>query len=274
MKILIIEDETRAAKRLEQLVRRVLDAKGMVHHFYETLDSVSSSVEFLATKPHLDLVFMDIHLADGLSFEILEHVPILAPVIFTTAFDEYAIKAFQVHSIDYLLKPIDEQHLEKAVEKLFSLKTYFSNDRGNSTESALEQGARHFSTEKIAAIFDQLQQQQNRFKSRFLVQNGNSMISIETADIAYFSSEYKVSWLVCNDGKKYSLDYTLEQIQALLNPQYFFRLNRQYIAHIQAVKRFSASFNGKLSVTLQPSAPEEVIVGREKAASFKEWLDS
>lgn len=125
MKILIVEDESRAAKRLEQQIRRLLEEFSVTPFFYETLDSVSTSIAFFETSPHIDLVFLDIHLADGTSFEILEKIRLEVPVIFTTAFDEYAIKSFKVHSIDYLLKPIDEKHLEAALRKYFTLTSVF-----------------------------------------------------------------------------------------------------------------------------------------------------
>lgn len=272
MNILIIEDESRAAKRLEHQIRRVLQEFSVTPFFYEPLDSVSSSITFFETTPNVDLIFLDIHLADGISFEILEKVHVEVPVIFTTAFDEYAIKSFKVHSIDYLLKPIDEKHLETAIRKFFSLTSVFGSR--SSEELYLPTKIENGMAERLSDLLTTLSTSGNiGYKSRFLVQTAQGMMSIPTIDIAYFYSEHKVSWLFSVEGKKYAVDYTLEQLQTFLEPRDFFRVNRQCIVHIQSVKRINTGFNGKLIVTLLPSTSEEIIVGREKASSFKEWLD-
>lgn len=267
MKILIVEDESRAARRLEQLARQALEKASVVAEFYEPLDSITTAIPFLQSAPELDLVFLDIQLADGLSFEIFDSVHLPVPVIFTTAFDEYAIRAFQLHSIDYLLKPIDEAQLERALDKFFALKTVFG---GAEKEFSISQG---LETDKLSALLQTLSSTHQTYKSRFLVPTAQGFASVPTEDIAYFFSEHKVSWLMSTDGKKYALDFTMEQLVSMLNPRDFFRVNRQCITSFQAIQHIMSSFHGKLKLTLLPPAQEEVIIGREKAPMFKEWLD-
>ncbi len=262
MKILIIEDEICAVRRMEQMINSALKKRNIVPIYYESLDSVNTAIPFLKSLPDIDLLFLDIQLADGLSFEIFNEVTISTPVIFTTAFDEYAIRAFQLHSIDYLLKPIDEALLERALEKYFRMKNVF----GEQQESPAP-------NHHISVLLETIAKTHKTYKSRFLVQSAQSMMSIPTSTVAYFFSEHKIVWLVTIDGKKYSVDYTLEQLQTLLSPDEFFRLNRQYIAHQQAIVRFSADIYGKLKVQIHPQPQEDVIVGREKAGALKDWLD-
>lgn len=267
MNILIVEDEVRAARRLELLATDALAKSGTAVTFYEYVDSVAAAVPFLQSAPPLDLMFLDIQLADGLSFEIFDNVRVQAPVIFTTAYDEYAIRAFTVHSVDYLLKPIDEGHLEKALDKYFAMKTVF----GARNEAITEPASLH--NLNLPALLQTLAQTHQTYKSRFLVPTAQGFASIDIESIAYFFSEHKVSWLVGFDGKKYALDYTMEQLVSVLNPRDFFRVNRQYITSLRALHQITAGFNGKLKLHLAPPAHEEVIVGREKASAFKEWLD-
>lgn len=267
MKILIVEDENRAARRLEQIVRLVLEKASVIVEFYEPIDSVATAISFLQTAPELDLVFLDIQLADGLSFEIFDSVHLPVPVIFTTAFDEYAIRAFQLHSIDYLLKPIDDVQLGRALDKFFALKTVFgAPPKGLPVVQGLETG-------KLSALLQTLSSTHQTYKSRFLVPTAHGFTSVPTEDIAYFFSEHKVSWLVGSDGKKYALDCTMEQLVSMLNPRDFFRVNRQCITSFHAIQHIVSSFHGKLKLTLLPPAQEDIIVGREKAPMFKEWLD-
>jgi two-component system, LytTR family, response regulator LytT len=267
MNILIIEDEIRAARRLTNLITKHLRTSSIEAYFYESLDSVSASISFFQQKPELDVLFLDIQLSDGLSFEIFENVAIQTPVIFTTAYDEFALKAFSLHSIDYLLKPIEEKALEKALEKFFSFSTMFSNVSSLSLSSHQQ--------DNIQTLLKTLVSTDSKsYKSRFLLATANGFLSLEVANVAYFYSEHKISWLVANDGKKYSVDFTLEELASSLNPKQFFRVNRQYILSHQAIISLTNSFNGKLKAYLKPNAPDDIIIGREKATLFKEWLDS
>lgn len=263
MKILIIEDEIRAAARLQKLITEYFNKNDIQPEFYETLDSVNSAISFFQNTSPLDLLFLDIQLSDGISFDIFNEVHIETPTIFTTAYDEYALKAFQLHSIDYLLKPIEEQALTKSLNKFYSLKATL---RDSKTDS--------LSSRNIQELLTSLASSHRTYKSRFLVQTVSGYISIGVEDIAYFFSEHKISWLVSFDGKKHPVDMTLEEIAASLNPKKFHRANRQYVICSDAVTSMSNSLNGKLTVYLKPNAPDEVIIGREKASQFKEWLDS
>lgn len=271
MHICIIEDEIRAARRLEQLTTAALAKSGITPTFYEHLDSVASAVSFLQSAPQLDLLFLDIQLADGLSFEIFESLSVQTPVIFTTAYDEYAIRAFTLHSVDYLLKPIDEGHLERALDKYFAMRTVFG--AMSVGEAVVEKTVTAVHPVDFPALLQTLTSTHHTYKSRFLVQTVHGFTSIGVEAVAYFFSEHKVSWLVGFDGKKYALDYTMEQLVSILNPRNFFRVNRQYITSLSALQHITPGFNGKLKLHLHPPTLEEVIVGREKASALKGWLN-
>ena len=254
MKILLIEDEAPASRRLEKMIKDILPTAEIVG----TLDSVSTSITFFQDLPALDLVFMDIQLADGLSFEIFEHIQINVPIIFTTAFDMYALKAFKVNSIDYLLKPVDKDELKKALDKWQAL-------HSNKIENPLQQN--------LTQLIQQLQITKKEYKSRFLVKIGEKLISVPEQEIAYFQAEDKTVFLHTQASKKYVLDYSLDDLEDVLNPQNFFRLNRQIITHLVAIKSINTYFNGKLKIILFPETTEEIIVSREKSPVLKEWLD-
>jgi DNA-binding LytR/AlgR family response regulator len=255
MNILLIEDEAPAARRLEKMILELAPEAKIV----QTLDSVGNAIEYLQGLPALDLIFTDIQLADGLSFEIFEQVEVRVPIVFTTAYDEYALRAFKVNSIDYLLKPIDKGELQKSLDKWRALKSQFASD--DSLQKNLSQ------------ILQQIQGNKKEYKSRFLVKMGEKLISVAEPEIAYFQAEEKIVFLHTSQGKKYILDYTLDDLEDILNPQHFFRLNRQYIAHLQAIKSINTYFNGKLKIQLSPETTEEVIVSREKSPVLKDWLD-
>jgi two-component system response regulator LytT len=254
MKIVIIEDEAPAARRIISLIKTLEPD----FEILASLDSIESAVKWFASNPQPDLALMDIELADGQSFEIFNQVKITAPVIFTTAYDEYALKAFQVNSIDYLLKPIEEILLRKALDKFSDLKKQLSSPAPVSVD-----------IEKLIRSLSQPRQA----KSRFLVKQGDRLISIEKDQIAYFMSEEKLCFLITYDQKKYVMDYTLDEIENLIDTKQFFRLNRKFIASIKAIGSIHNYFNGKLKLILKPEVKEEVIVSREKAPFFKEWLD-
>jgi len=253
MKILLIEDEAPAARRLAGLIRD-LEPQAQI---LDTIDSVQAAVKWLQTHQAPDLIFMDIQLADGLSFGIFDGVEVQAPVIFTTAYDEYALKAFKVNSVDYLLKPVEPEELASSLRKLQKLRDQFV--------SPLDPAV-------LRSLVQSLQPGQPQFKSRFLVRFADKLVFIQADNIAYFIAEDKYVFVITRDSKKYPLDHTLDELDTLLDPSVFFRLNRKFIAHLASIQSIHTYFNGKLKLHLQPVEPEEVTVSRERAASFKKWL--
>jgi DNA-binding LytR/AlgR family response regulator len=247
---LIIEDEKLSAERLEKMVARLFPDFVLK----KTLDSVKSAVRWLSQNEQPQLAFFDIQLADGLSFEIFEQVPVQFPVIFTTAFDEYAIRAFKVNSIDYLLKPVAEDELIRAVNKYKAGNGYTSKSENESVALAL-------------------QQLTNTYKSRFLVKVGEHLRMIETSDIALFMSLEKSTYLRLLNGRDYGLSFTLEQVESLVDPRCFFRVNRKYLVHIKAISDIIAYSNSRLKIKLSVPCDEEVIVSRERVEDFKGWLE-
>jgi DNA-binding LytR/AlgR family response regulator len=254
MKALIIEDEYPAAERLEKLIRK-LDARVEIAG---VLESVESAKRWFATGQSVDLIFSDIQLSDGLSFQIFEAFPAHSPIIFTTSYDEYAIKAFRVKSIDYLLKPIKLPELAEAIRKYQELKREFSPQ---------------VYAQKIESLLDSLEMSRRTHKTRFLVKNGEQLIPIGQDQVAYFYTANELACLVGRDGRQYLVDYTMEELESLVDPLHFFRLNRQFIAQVTAIQKIHTYFNGKLKVELRPETTQEVLVSREKAPAFKAWLD-
>ena len=253
MKILIIEDELPAAKQLTKMLAQIDPSVSVI----ETIDSVESSVKWLNTFPTPDAIFMDIQIADGLSFDIFTQVEIACPVIFTTAFDQYAIKAFKVNAIDYLLKPIDEDELSEAVQKIKNKKIELA---------APPQYSGQFYQNLLQNIAKQ------DFKDRFLIKTGQSFSSIETSEIAYFFSEESLTQCLVFNQKKHIIEHPLDELERLLNPKDFFRINRKLILNIKAIQKISPHFNGRLKLELAPQYREEVFVARERVGDFKGWL--
>jgi DNA-binding LytR/AlgR family response regulator len=249
MKILLIEDERPAANRLKQLIQQILPSAEIL----ENLDSITSAVEWFNSNPTPELIFCDIQLADGLSFEIFDRVKISSPIIFTTAFDQYAIKAFKLNSVDYLLKPIDPNELSKSIEKFQNM----------SLKSNLD----------LNQIKDLLIPQQKEFKSRFMVKLGEKIQSVLTSETAFFYSEERVTFLQTLERKKYILDYTLDQLEEMLDPKQFFRLNRKYIASFGAIAEIHTYSNSRLKIKLKDCPDNDILVSREKVGAIKEWLD-
>lgn len=252
MKVLIIEDEQLGVERLSRtltLIDREIEIVGNTR-------SIKSSVEWLTKHPHPDIILMDIELTDGQSFEIFNHVAINSMVIFTTSYDEYALQAFKVNSVDYLLKPIKSEELKNALDKYQHWQKKFST-----------------STLSIENLINELKQQQAKtWRSRFLVRKGQKLISVETSDIAYFYAEDRLSFFITWDRQKYILDYTIEELELMLDPQQFYRINRAFIVQIKAIAQINNYFNGKLKLELHPTIEKEVLVSREKATEFKEWM--
>jgi len=252
MKILIIEDEIPALNRIKKLV---LEVESNIE-ILGTADSIESSVELIKLHPNADLALMDIELADGQSFEIFNRVQLKCPVVFTTAYDEFALKAFKVNSLDYLLKPIDKVELKKAFEKFRSFRP---------EQNDLEMNIKNL----LANI--QIPQVES-FKDRFLVKSGQKLLSVSENEIAYFLSQDKLTYLLTQSGNKYVVDYTLDDLDALLNPRTFFRLNRQVFASLQSINSVHTYFNGKLKIDVAPKYADELVVSRERASDFKTWL--
>lgn len=251
MKILIIEDENPAAKRLQKLI---LDCRPD-SEILDTLDSLEQAVKWLRLYPAPDLIFMDIQLADGLSFSIFNQVKIKTPVIFTTAFDQYMLKAFKVNSIDYLLKPIDFDDLCGAFDQFDELKKSTFNPQ----QAAIERLIHQF--------------QKPTYKERFLVKIGQQLHHIAVKDIAFFHSESGIVHTHLTNGKKHIVDYTLDQLAELVDPNYYFRINRKIITHIDAIQKIHTYFNSRLKLELAHSRDMEIIVSRDRVSDFKQWLD-
>jgi len=250
MKALIIEDELMAAKTLKKLLGEVSPDTEIVG----VLESIEDSVDWISQHPMPDLIFMDIHLADGSSFTIFDRVTVTCPVIFTTAYDEYALKAFEVNSIDYLLKPISKEALERAVAK------YHNLGRG------LEQ-------QQLEALLKHLGAKP-KYKSCFLLPERDKLVPLPTSDIAYAYIDTKTVKLVTFDDKTYYMNQTLDDILAQLDPQLFFRANRQFLISRNAVKDVSVWFGNKLAINLTVETPEKVIVSKARVAEFKAWFVS
>ena len=250
MTILIIEDEKPAANRLIKLLEGYFPEA----NFGGNLDTVSRSIKWLEENPAPDLIFCDIQLADGISFEIFEKVQVSSPVIFTTAFDQYAIRAFQVNAIDYLLKPIDPVDLSRAIEKFKSRQIKPNLD--------------------FEVLKGLLQQEKKVYKTRFLVRFGEKIQSVAVDQIAFFFSEERVTFLQTDAGKKYVLDSTLEQVESQVDPITFFRLNRKYLARVDAVEEVFSYSNSRLKVKLKNCVDNDILISREKVGEFKAWLDS
>ncbi len=250
MRVIIIEDEDLAIWGLLSKLPKVDPDIEVV----ATLDSVKSAVAWFNSNPMPDLAFFDIQLADGLSFEIFDLVKVTCPVIFTTAYDAYALKAFKVNSVDYLLKPVSQEDLALALAKLRQLRSTPPVDMN-----------------MIRQMMSAIQPRQH--KSRFMIKIGDHLSSVDTRQIDFFFGENKIVWIRHRNGRKYVVDYTLEQLEELLDPVQFFRLNRQYIACLEAIKDTVAYSNSRLKVTLNdPLDQADILISREKVEAFKAWM--
>ncbi len=253
MKVLIVEDELAASDNLTYLLHSIDKNIEVV----QVLDSVKSSVVFFS-KPHdAELVFMDIHLADGISFEIFEQTSIDIPVIFTTAYNQYALKAFKFNSIDYLLKPIDKDELADALQQF----------KVQNTEKRIDDG-------QVKGLLDLIQTKRKNFKTTFLVSLRDQLIPLKTENIAYFRIDTGIVKVITSDNKSYSVDTKLEDIEEELDPSIFYRANRQFIIKKEAVVNLKTYFNGKLVVEVNPICDERIIISKAKATEFKDWMES
>ena len=251
MKILIIEDEENAAKRLIKLINNNLDNAEIL----AVLDSVEESVRWLENNTHPELIFLDIQLSDGLSFNIFKKVKVDSSIIFTTAYDEYTLKAFEVNSIDYLLKPINENKLSNSLKKHQTLKEKFSS-------------ASPIDSAKLIEILTA----KKSYKTRFLVNKGNSLEVVDINNIAYFFSQDKYVTIITNDNKNYLIKDSLEKVEQDIEPELMYRINRQFLISVKSIDKIHHHFNYKLKIDLKPKSELEAIVSRTKVNDFKKWV--
>lgn len=250
MNILMIEDEKLAADRLIKMILEIIPGAKIL----DTLVSIRSAVEWLSSHDTPDVVIMDIHLADGPSFEIFKAVKVNAPVIFTTAYDQHALEAFKVSSIDYLLKPVKKEELIRAFDKL-----------------------RLFSEINLKRIENLVNMMQGKsapkeYQKRMVIRYGDTIKMVQVEEVAYFYTEDKINYLCTNANLRYPVDYNLDELEQLLNPADFFRINRQFIIHIKAIDKMLAWSKSRVKVLLKPATTEDTIVSTERSPYFKDWL--
>lgn len=248
MRTIIIEDEKPAA---EKLIKGIAKANPSIE-VLAVCNSIREANDWLSKNQMPELIFMDIELTDGLSFKIFEKQAITCPVIFTTAYDEYWQEAFENNSIDYLLKPIKQDKLETALSKYEMLKKYFSQHLQN--------------------LLNTQKQPDDEFRKRFLIKKGNDYVSIKTEDIRYFYASHKVVCLISGSGQKFIIDQSLNDLEKQLDPSQFYRINRKYIVHINAIRKIKTYPKSKLQLELEPANKDEIIISQENVAAFKEWM--
>lgn len=250
MRYLIIEDEPLAQEELVRMLK-ALDPNFIL---LASIDSVKQSIEWFNTNEQPDIVFMDIHLSDNICFEIFNKVEITAPVIFTTAYDQYAIEAFKTNGIAYLLKPIEEDELIAALKKFRTL-----------TNTNIELSSIHSHIQQLSTL--------NSYKERVLAKVGDNYQHVAMQDVAYFYSEDHYTFVATKDKQRYIINYTLDTLVEQINPQQFFRISRQFIVNINAINNISKHFNGRLKITVTPSFSEDIYVSRNRVQTFLAWLD-
>ncbi|WP_235298236.1 LytR/AlgR family response regulator transcription factor [Portibacter marinus] len=249
IRTLVVEDEQRAARQLQ----RMLEAMDTSFEILGVIDSIQDTEKWLNSAPPLDLIFMDIQLADGLSFEIFQHINIETPVIFTTAFDQYAIQAFKVNSVDYLLKPIKQSELSVAIHKF----------KKSNTQSIIDP----FTIKNLLGSL-----KPKVYRSGFLVKAGHGYIQINATEVIYFYSEDSLSFLECDQGR-FIVDEPLDQIEASIDPAYFFRINRSQIVAKASIAKIAPYLNHRLKLTIDKIKDHEFIVSRARTSDFKNWLN-
>lgn len=251
VKVLIIEDEVAAAKRLHKLISELMPEAEIVN----SVASIESAVQWFKTNPQPDLVFADIHLADGSSFEIFKQTSITCPVIFTTAYDQYALQAFKQNSIHYLLKPVKKEELNEAIEKFRKM---------------------HASKQTPEIDFEKMLSAIGKpaasYKERFIIRFGEHIKTIQVGDIAYFYTENKANYVVMKEGKRYPIDHNLDELEQLVDPKNFFRINRQFIIGYNSIAEMITYSKSRVLVKLNPPTKFETIVSTERSSSFKSWL--
>lgn len=252
MKVLIVEDEELAVKKLQKTLTGVDDTIEVVG----VSDSIKNTVEWLHNHPSPDLILMDIELADGQSFEIFKLTEVKSPVIFTTSYDEYALKAFKVNSVDYLLKPIQQEELQAALNKYKKMKGDGKADLS------------------IDSLVKELQQklQPKEYRKRFLVKHAQKLVSIEVEDIAYFYSDGRLNFFKIDDNKKFVVDYTMDELEEMLDPDRYFRISRSFYVSVNSIDKIDDYFGNRLILQLKPAVDKEALVSREKVTEFKKWM--
>jgi two-component system, LytTR family, response regulator LytT len=258
MNILIIEDEELAVKKLQKTLAAVDDTAIVVG----TADSIKTAVDWLRDNPQPDLILMDIELADGQSFEIFNLVEVKSPVIFTTSYDEYALKAFKVNSIDYLLKPVQQEELTVALNKYKQLKGAYVTK---------ELPADGFNLDNLVKELQQ-KLQPKEYRKRFLVKQGQKLVSVDIDEIAYFFSDGRLNFFKTTDNRKFVLDYTMDELEEMLNPLTYFRISRSFYVSISSVDKIDDYFGNRLILGLKPTVDKEALVSREKVTDFKKWM--
>lgn len=257
MKVLIIEDEELAVKKLRKTLFCVDESAEVVG----VADSIRSSVNWLQNNPSPDLILMDIELCDGQSFEIFDKVDVKSTVIFTTSYDEYALKAFKVNSVDYLLKPVQKDDLQIAIDKYKNLKVLYKD-------------ANEAPVFNIENLVKELQQkmQGKEYRKRFLVKQAQKLVSIEADQIAYFYSDGRLNFFKTYDNKKFVVDYTMDELEDMLDPEKYFRISRSFYVSINSVDQIHDYFGNRLLLYLKPQVDKEALVSRERVSDFKKWL--
>lgn len=257
MKILIVEDEELAVKKLQKTLAAVDGTAEVVG----TTDSIQGTVEWLKKNPSPDLILMDIELCDGQSFEIFNLADVQCPVIFTTSYDEFALKAFKVNSVDYLLKPVQKEDLQAALAKYTKLHQSPANRDAGATIN-------------LDNLVKQLQQnlQPKEYRKRFLVKHAQKLVSIEIGDIAYFYSDGRLNFFRTSDNKKYVVDYTMDELEEMLDPERYFRISRSFYVSVNCIDRIDDYFGNRLILSLKPAVDKEALVSREKVTDFKKWM--
>ena len=251
MNVLIIEDEQAAAENLKYLLKEIEPSIT----FETVIDTVVDAVDFFNKEHSVELAFFDIHLADGISFEIFEKTQVNVPIIFTTAYDEYAIKAFKVNSVDYLLKPIDEDELKEAINKYKTTKQT------------------RLLTDQFQQMLQLMSAEKKSYKSTYLVQQRDTLVPLSVDNVAYFTIDASIVKAVTRDNKSFIIDKKLEDIEIELNPELFFRANRQFIVNRNAIENLQLYFNGKLILNVNPQPEEQIIVSKAKAPQLKNWMN-
>lgn len=257
MKILIVEDEELAVKKLQKTLAAVDSSAEVVG----TTDSIKGTVEWLQDNAAPDLILMDIELCDGQSFEIFNLTEVKSPVIFTTSYDEYALKAFKVNSVDYLLKPVQKEELQAALNKFKLVKTAYA---GGETDNNIN----------LDSLVKELQQklQPKEYRKRFLVKHAQKLVSIEVDEIAYFYSDGRLNFFKSTDNRKFVVDYTMDELEEMLNPDKYFRISRSFYVSIDSVDQIHDYFGNRLILYLKPAVDKEALVSREKVTDFKKWM--
>jgi DNA-binding LytR/AlgR family response regulator len=252
MQILIVEDEDLAVKKITKTLHEVNASAEIVG----VTDSIDSTASWLQNNVTPDLILMDIELSDGQSFEIFSRIQVKSPVIFTTSYDEYALKAFKVNSIDYLLKPIQKEDLRAALNKYEQMKQAYTPALNMDT------------------LVKELQQklQPKEFRKRFLVKHGQKLVSIDIEEIAYFFSDGRLNFFKTYDNRKFVVDYTMDELEDMLDPERYFRISRSFYVSVNSIDQIHDYFGNRLILGLKPDLDKEAIVSREKVTDFKKWM--